>query len=274
MSNKANRFEINTPKQLAAYIDNYYICNMCREARWEKHPTLFKTVSPVFRPKEFYNEHARNKIEELPVKCASSYCRTCSAGRTIKRNYKKPGQDLPIGVPDECIVKYKALILDWEKTTKIKYGYNVLEKNDGVKSCKIDIPTELALDVHKHQELIDKIKLLENDNLKLSNELTETQETCDNLSQQNHILNGKIADLSSDLEDMDANKQELPEMSKTHIQDIYDRIFKHRSRRSFGSGFWQLKQENFIPLLAALSSLGAKVSSNLNPLLSSKNGVK
>jgi len=271
MSNKANRNEINTPKQLAAYIDNYHICNMCRTARWETMPTLFKTVSPVFRPTEFYNDDAREKVQKLPVKTYSSYCRACSTGRTLNRKYKKPGHELATDVPDECVSKYHVLILDWEKTTKIRYTYNVLEKND--KLCKIDIPTELALDVQKHQELTDKIKQLEEERNEQSDKIKQLISKYEVVNNSNQSLHGEIADLKSVIGDLKADKDELPDQTKMYIQDIYNMIFKtdngHRAPRTFKKSYWRLMSDTFVPLLNTLSILGANISKGQRELITS-----
>ena len=50
MSEKANRGQITSARQLALYIDNYFKCNSCRLVRFDLNPTLFKPTSVVFRP--------------------------------------------------------------------------------------------------------------------------------------------------------------------------------------------------------------------------------
>ena len=234
----SKRFEITSEKQLTGYVDNYRKCNMCREADWASHPLLFKRTGLVKKPTKFHSEKAKQEVSSLPDKHFSSYCRACSMGRTIKRKITEKKEIT-------CQVEYDSLILDWIKQIKLTYCHNVLAPN---KSCNISIPTEIAVDISikkENEQLKAKITKLETDLL------VEKK--------QNKDLANQISDLRAELDDHKTSQTEIPEDNLKYAQDIYDRIFAHKTKRNWSSAYWRLTNENFSPILENLKHLGVTV---------------
>ena len=268
---KANRGQITSARQLALYIDNYFKCNSCRLVRFDVNPTLFKPTSKVYKPYDIKvdgDPDAKKKIDDLPEKKYSTYCLACSMGRKITR-IQKHNEKQEKKKPIPCLDQYRALVLNWVKTTGVTYTHNVL--ND---DCPVSIPTEIGMDVIEHKKLMLQLKELEEERDDLTSKVAEKNGEIKQLTSINHGLKNDLIDVRSELDDVKTNINEIPEQTQHYIQDLYNMIFipngTPRSTKSLNTNnFIQIKRGYFHTLLNTFSTLGAKLSKNQAHLVTS-----